>query len=71
MIHWLLRTLGVEDERPVPGVRRFPPSEAEFRYECVRQGAEEVIVQADRETARVTHDLRAPLASVRMEDDDA
>ena len=69
MIHWLLRTLGIEDERPSPGMLRFPPTDAEFRYECVRQGAEEVISRADRETARVTHELRAPLASVRIDDD--
>lgn len=72
MIQWLLKTLGVEPEHPKPVVVRFPPTDAEFHFECVRQGAEQTIRHADRETARTeraTHDLRFPLESVRMDDD--
>lgn len=72
MMHWLLRALGVEDAHPEPVILRFPPTDAEYRYECVRQGAEQTIRRADRETEqtdRITQDLRFPLASVRMDDD--
>lgn len=52
MIQALLRALGVHDERPdVPAVR-FPPTDAELRYECVRREAEHVIARADTETHR-------------------
>lgn len=51
MIGWLLRTLGVEEDRPQAVVARFPPAEAERRYECVRQQAEQAIARADARTA--------------------
>ncbi len=54
MIGRLLRVLGVEDERPETVTLRFPPTEAEQRYECVRREAEQVITRADRETALST-----------------
>lgn len=72
MIQWLLRALGVQDAHPEPVVVRFPPTEAEYRFECARQGVEQTIRRADRETAQTTkiaHDLRFPLDSVRMDDD--
>lgn len=67
MIQWLLRTLGVEDAHPESTAVRFPPTDAEFRYECVRQGAEQIIRRADEDTERMN--LRFPLDSVRMDDD--
>lgn len=72
MIQWLLKTLGVENEHPQPVVGNFRPTDAEFHFERVRQGAEQTIQHADMETARTeraTHDLRFPLESVRMDDD--
>lgn len=72
MIQWLLKALGVENEHPEPVAVCFPPTDAEFRYERVRQGAEQTIRRSDQETARterLTHDLRFPLASVRLEND--
>lgn len=67
MIQWLLRALGVQDAHPEPVALRFPTTDAEYRYECVRQGAEQTIRRADEETERLN--LRFPLASVRMDDD--
>jgi len=52
MIHWLLRALGMQDANPEPVAVRFPPTEAERNFECVRQEAERVISQADQETER-------------------
>lgn len=50
MISWLLRTLGAHDERPEPAAVRFPPTDAELHYECVRREAEQTIARADIET---------------------
>ena len=50
MIGWLLRTLGVHDDRPEAVVVRFPATEAELRYECARQATEHTIERAESET---------------------
>lgn len=50
MIRWLLRTLGVEDARPQPVVVHFPETQAEARFESVRQEAESIIRRVDQET---------------------
>lgn len=73
MIQWLLKTLGVENEHPEPvGGVNFRPTDAEFHFERVRQGAEWTIRHADMETARTeraTQELRFPLEGVRWDDD--
>jgi hypothetical protein len=52
MIAWVLRALGARDERPEVEASRFPVTDAEMHYECVRQEAEHIIQRADIETNR-------------------
>ena len=57
MIRWFLRALGAQDEHPQPLAVRFPPTDSEMHYECVRQEAERVIARADGETRRSRQQL--------------